>query len=244
MLGSALLIAGCATHAPDAQKPLGELPAHYTGTLPCADCPGIDESLTLTADHQYVLQEHYRHTNPSDDFVEIGQWRVNTPRSTLILTPSNSDDGATKQWRIDAPDRVTALNDQGQTFDAPFNLSLGRVTPPVDTPLTGTRWIMTHTAGQSIPHNAYIKLESGGSRVVGSTGCNRVMGEYSHQADRQLMFQRLASTRMACGAVAGTEQAFLEALGRTRRARVIGYYLLLYGQATDPAPLAIFRQDP
>lgn len=242
MLGSAVLVAGCATHEPEAQKPLGELPAHYTGTLPCADCADVEESLTLTADHQYILQAHDRHTNPSDDFVEIGRWRVNTSRSTLMLTPSNSDHGVVNQWRIDTRQRLTALNDQGQTFDAPFDLSLDRAASPVDTPLTGTRWLMLHTVGQATPRNAYIKLEPASPRIVGSTGCNRVMGKYHRADDSQLTFSQLASTRMACGAAAGTEQAFLEALGRTRRVRVIGHHLLLYGQATDPAPLTVFRQ--
>lgn len=241
LTGSVFLVAGCATHAPSAQPLLGELPAHYTGTLPCADCAGIDDALTLTADHQYILRAHYRGTGPSNDFVETGRWTVDTATSSLTFTPSDSDDGIGQQWRIDNPDRLTAFDAQGQTIDANLNFSLARVATPADLPLTGTRWVMTNSANRATPRSAYIQLNPERSRIVGSTGCNRVMGEYSHQ-DSQLRFHRLASTRMACGAAADTEQAFLGVLNRSRRMRVIGHYLLLYGRPADPSPLAVFRQ--
>lgn len=242
-IGSIFVVAGCATHAPGPQSPLGELPAHYAGTLPCADCPGIDDSLSLTADHQYILQAHYQGTAPSHDFVEAGRWRVDPATSTLTLTPSDSDDGANNQWHIDNRDRVTALDADGQPIDADLNFSLERVDTPADAPLTATHWVMTNAGEQTPSGNAYIKLAAETPRIAGSTGCNRVMGEYSHQGSR-LNFRRLATTRMACGAARDTEQAFLDALSRTQRMRVVGPYLLLFGQSTDPSPLAVFRQAP
>lgn len=241
MIGSVFVVAGCATRAPSPQTPLGELPAHYAGTLPCADCPGIDDSLSLTADHHYILQAHYQGTAPSHDFVEAGRWRVDPATSTLTLTPSDSDDGANNQWRIDNPDRLTALDADGRTIEANLNFSLERVDTPADAPLTATRWVMSNADEQNAPRDAYIKLAPETSRMTGSTGCNRVMGEYNHQG-AQLSFQRLASTRMACGAATDTEQAYLDALSRTQRMRVVGPYLLLFGQSTDPSPLAVFRQ--
>ncbi|MCE7733051.1 copper resistance protein NlpE [Vibrio campbellii] len=32
----------------------------FTGTLPCADCPGIDTTLVLSDDNTYTLEQHYQ----------------------------------------------------------------------------------------------------------------------------------------------------------------------------------------
>ena len=56
-------LVGCATPMPkdtpvvDAPDVLGDLPAQYVGTLPCADCDGIALWLTLGPRASYVLQQ-------------------------------------------------------------------------------------------------------------------------------------------------------------------------------------------
>lgn len=58
--------------APDA---VANWPGFYSGTLPCADCPGIDTRLWVRSDSTFVLQQLYidRDSVPQGT---IGQWHV------------------------------------------------------------------------------------------------------------------------------------------------------------------------
>jgi uncharacterized lipoprotein NlpE involved in copper resistance len=56
----------------------------YTGTLPCADCQGIETSLTLKKDKTYLLKTKY--IGKSDAFNEkSGTFTWNTAGSTVML---------------------------------------------------------------------------------------------------------------------------------------------------------------
>lgn len=239
MMTSLLVMSGCATHMPSPRAPLSDLPARYAGTLPCGDCAGIDYQLTLTADHQYLLHAHYQGTLSSDDFVEIGQWRFDQDKQVMTLSPDNSDDASGTPWRVE-PDRLTVLTATGDAVESRLNFSLKRVDMPTEVPLVGTRWTMANSLDESGRNAAYFVLNTQHDEVTGSTGCNYLTGRY-HQQDERLTLKPLSITRMACGEIADTEQAFLQTLNQTQSFRVIGSYLLVYGGPDDPAPLAIFR---
>jgi len=80
-------------------------------------------------------------------------------------------------------------------------------------------------SGQREPH---FVLAPEGSRVRGSTGCNRIMGGFEQDAD-DLRFTGLAATRMACPpAIAQLETRFLDALNAIASQRIIGESLELH----------------
>ncbi|MDR9364343.1 MAG: copper resistance protein NlpE N-terminal domain-containing protein [Balneolaceae bacterium] len=58
------------------------LPAMYTGTLPCADCPGINYQLILEDDGFTELSQ-YRDRSP-EKFEETGSWSANKDTLTLV----------------------------------------------------------------------------------------------------------------------------------------------------------------
>lgn len=56
----------------------------YTGTIPCADCQGIETILTLKKDKTYILKTKY--LGKSDTFTEkSGTFTWNAEGSTIIL---------------------------------------------------------------------------------------------------------------------------------------------------------------
>jgi heat shock protein HslJ len=69
--------------------------------------------------------------------------------------------------------------------------------------------------------------------VSGSGGCNRLTGSYELEGER-LTFGRMAGTMMACRDGMDTERAFLDALSRVRRARVLGQQLQLFDSEDKP----------
>lgn len=59
-----------------------KLPVMYTGTLPCADCPGINYQLIIEED-QFTEISRYQDNSPGK-FKETGTWKVNGDTLTLI----------------------------------------------------------------------------------------------------------------------------------------------------------------
>lgn len=59
----------------------------YTGTIPAADCPGIEVTLTLHPDGKYT--EHNKYIDRDSEFDEKGAYAVKG--NLLTLTPAKSE---------------------------------------------------------------------------------------------------------------------------------------------------------
>lgn len=95
--------------------------------------------------------------------------------------------------------------------------------------LDNTYWKLLTLNGKAVPRldkEAHIILQQQG-RLVGSGGCNRLMGSWK-QDGQQLQFGQVAGTRMACkGAASSTESAMLKMLGQVASWRIHGDQLEL-----------------
>jgi len=61
----------------------------YEGTLPAADCPGINTSLTINADSTYDLTSHY--IDQKDTIRENGVYHLHNGKLIELVTPSSGD---------------------------------------------------------------------------------------------------------------------------------------------------------
>lgn len=84
----------------------------FSGTLPCADCPGIDTRLTLDADGTYRLHESYR-GGSGRSFDGDGTWTAEDNGKRLRLDP-NSKREPDRLFAIASPGRIDALGADGQ----------------------------------------------------------------------------------------------------------------------------------
>jgi hypothetical protein len=71
LLTSVLCLAGCNTLAVSTTA----LPGVYRGTLPCADCAGIETTLTLRRDGTFTLSRQYQGREMFTAPLETGRWR-------------------------------------------------------------------------------------------------------------------------------------------------------------------------
>jgi uncharacterized lipoprotein NlpE involved in copper resistance len=83
----------------------------YSGTLPCADCPGIDETLVLSADGSFVLTDTYRERPGSANVVQ-GSWTLESGGTRVRLDPG-SKDAVDKSYEIDG-DGLRILDGDGK----------------------------------------------------------------------------------------------------------------------------------
>lgn len=113
------------------------LPASFTGTLPCADCPGVDHHLDLWPGQVFHLRREWL-GEPPRVRGEVGRWYVDAARDALVLYGSAE---APIQFQITGPDALRLLDLDGQPIasDLPYGLeSLGQLAPvEIALPLVG-----------------------------------------------------------------------------------------------------------
>jgi heat shock protein HslJ len=118
------------------------------------------------------------------------------------------------------------------TLVALLMVGVGPAAAGPDAALMGTYWRAVAIDGSPVApqpkkREAHLVLSAEGTRVSGSTGCNRFTGTFTQTGD-SLRFSQIASTKMACPPPLNTqEQAFLEALNATAAMHISGNTLEL-----------------
>ena len=109
--------------APATQAP-ATITGAFSGSLPCADCAGIDSTLVLTADGKYNLTDAYQDKDHSS-FISEGNYSLESGGKTLHLRPSNKDeyDG---YYAIVSPTQLTMLDREGKAIEGQLNHTLTR----------------------------------------------------------------------------------------------------------------------
>lgn len=98
-----------------------QLPASYVGTLPCADCPGIDTRLNLLPDGQFQLRMTYQEREGAG-FDQIGRWT--SEKGMLVL---KDGDRLVEQFKITGKTHeLLKLDMQGQPIPSKLNYTLQR----------------------------------------------------------------------------------------------------------------------
>lgn len=179
--------------------------ATYVGTLPCADCPGIQIRLRLNRDESYELSTQYigRENAPSQARGRF-TWQANGNAITLGAA------GGGRQLLI-GEGRVAVLQaGAAATWPQPPQQVLTRITPlaaaALPRALEDHRWTLVWSADAKdqaiagLPVGAMRPLAFNftANRFSVEGGCNRAMGGYQIDADGKLSFGRMASTMMAC----------------------------------------------
>ncbi|MEW5838421.1 MAG: META domain-containing protein [Pseudomonadota bacterium] len=119
-LAISLVLLTPALQAAPTPNPLpAPLPATFVGTLPCADCPGIDTKLNLLPDGQFQMRMTYLE-RPGAGFDSIGLWQVHEGK--LLLKEGAQ---TVEQFQIKAkPASLIKLDMQGQPIASKLDYSL------------------------------------------------------------------------------------------------------------------------
>ena len=107
--------------------------------------------------------------------------------------------------------------------------------------LAGTSWRLTELGGKPAPVGgnekpATLELTADGNRATGFAGCNRASGTWEARGD-SLRLGPFAVTRMMCDKGMDLEQAYLDALQKTRTYRLSVRGLELLGEGGTVARL-------
>ncbi len=106
------------------------------------------------------------------------------------------------------------------------------------------RWVLIEFNGKPVSESVYGKvyllLSSKDKKMVGSNGCNQLMGSYSISNKFQIAFSNIASTRMACNHQEWDDIAFNKTLETANNFTVSGNKLML--NIGEKASLAVFTK--
>jgi copper homeostasis protein (lipoprotein) len=98
----------------------------FTGTLPCADCPGIDTRIALNRDGTYVIEETYQ--GKPERFSGDGTWTAEENGKRVRLDP-NSKSQEDRLFAIASQDQIDQLDTSGQAIATTMPHSLQRTGP-------------------------------------------------------------------------------------------------------------------
>jgi copper homeostasis protein (lipoprotein) len=181
------------------------LPASFTGTLPCADCDGIEHHLDLFADQTYQMRRVWQGRAEPLSRDEIGRWHADPGREAIVLAGAP---GAPQFWQVAAPDRVRLMTPEGAPIvsDLPYDLAGG---PLSETDLSlfvgGMLTYMADAAvltecvtGRTFPvrvgegdwlalERAYLAAAGGGTPVYATLGATLAMGEPMEGPPRRML---------------------------------------------------------
>lgn len=95
----------------------------FAGTVPCADCPGIDTRLDIGADGAFTLSETYQDRDTTSE--TRGTWTLDADGTRLLLDPETKE-GADRHFEIVSKDEIRMLDAEGKPIASEHNYSLRR----------------------------------------------------------------------------------------------------------------------
>lgn len=208
----------------------------YRGTLPCADCEGIQTTIYLERNLTFTIKTKY--TGKSDSvYVKTGKISWNDDGSALTLDP---DDKGQKIQYSAGENMLTQLDLQGnkitgQTADK-YILTKSNYA------ILEKYWKLVEVNGKPVTVDStlnkepFIIFKESDSRMSGNGGCNSISGSYRIESYNRITISKIISTRMSCPRM-DLESEFLEGLNKADSFIITSDTLILN---KAKAPLARF----
>ena len=200
VLSACAFLGACATAPKTARQLNDEFTGTFAGTLPCADCSGVDTQLALNPDGTYVLSETY-HKGAPQNFTSAGKWTADKDLKYVALGDSKN------YYAFHGKDELKKLDATAQPIKSGLNYTLKRQTPDFAA-VTGKTWKLSQVKSapgeiifdaskqdQQFFKDAYtITFDNG--RASGKAAPNRFNAPYNLGEGNAISFLPAAATLM------------------------------------------------
>lgn len=102
---------------------LPQLPATFSGTLPCASCEGIETSITLQSDGTFFSRQRYAGQVPPNQASDLGRWVMSHYGNIVVMQGQNSN---LRYFRVNSTDSIEMLDLEARTILSNLNYHLNR----------------------------------------------------------------------------------------------------------------------
>lgn len=179
----------------------------YKGVLPCADCPGIETSVTLDSGNTYAIRTKYL-GKATNKFEDHGNFVWNEAGNTITLIGVKDK---VKKFFV-SEGFLTQLDSAGNKIPGNFadkyiltKISVVKaLADSSNAELAETYWRLTELMGKPVEAVAqgkkevHIILKQEDNRIQGFAGCNTINGEYELKPGNRIRFSKVTATLMAC----------------------------------------------
>jgi len=250
--GMAVFLGACAskpptslaqrTTTPDNSANSLDWDGNYAGVIPCADCEGIESTVTLNKDLSYLVTTKYLGKNYKI-FERQGTFTWNEEGNTIRLhgIPEGPD------HYLVGENVLIQLDKQGNRITGALaanyvlRKTAGAATQAPDILFEPAYWRLTELLGKPVEQEhegkkaPSLAFEKAGNRINGFGGCNSFSGEFEFTTGNRLRFSKIAVTQMACPDMT-VEAEFLKVLETADNCYLDGQVLVLH--RARMAPLA------
>ena len=209
----------------------------YRGILPCADCEGIETTITLSKDAHYTLATKY--LGKSDSVYEIsGKFSWGEQGNMIRLSGGSSN----PPTYFVGENTLTQLDQDGKRITGELAGKYILRKSPDD--IVEKYWKLTELRGKPVqvdssynkePHIIFKQQEN---RIIGHGGCNSISGSYELKEGNRIIISNVIATRMSCANIS-IELEFLNVLAMADNYNLNGDVLVL--NKARMAPLARFK---
>ncbi len=212
----------------------------YRGTLPCADCEGVETTISLSREKTYTRSLVFNGKN-TEPFSESGTFSFADDGNTLILNAAEGN----RKYKV-GENVLIHLDNDGNLITGELSESYRLVKSMMsDSLIEGKRWNLIELMGKPIEVNqkstgVFMELHTHDSRIVGNTGCNNFFGQYQLLGMGRIHFGKIGATLMACPDMTA-EESFLITLEQADNYTLVNGLLTL--NKAKMAPLARFKSD-
>lgn len=213
----------------------------YKGLLPCADCEGIETSLSLQDDLSYTLRTKYSGKDETANEVS-GKFEWNTNGNTITLNGINPQEQPSQYFV--GENKLIQLDLEGKKIEGELasNYELAKIIS--DNAIVDKYWKLTELNGKAVvvekgQREAFLILDSAKKRVSGNGSCNGFFGQFElDETTNRISFSKMGATQKACLNME-IEKHFMEMLTTVDNYSLNGDRLTL--NKARMAPLAVFE---
>lgn len=183
----------------------------YKGTTPCADCEGIETTITLKRDGTFKRSLKYL-GKEENSFFDEGQFQWNDQGSKVTLI---GEAGRNQMYQVG--ENVLLHLDQKGTRITGELADMYRLNKNLTDPrLENKKWVLIELIGKPIDKKegkgeGFIEFEMETGMFSGKNTCNNFFGQYELLEGDRIKFGQAGSTMMACADME-TEKAFMDVL--------------------------------
>jgi len=210
-------------------------PGTYTGTIPCADCEGIQKTITINKDKTFIATDTYLGKEDAEH-ISKGIFKWSEDGRIIVLSDAN------RTSFLVTENIITQLDKSGNKITgkmAKKYILKKQNTTIATTPFTKTKWRLVELVGKKTENiDAYIFFSEEENRVYGNGSCNNFNGRFETLNGYKINISNVSGTLKACTDMS-TEKTFFSILETVDNYAIKGDKMTL--NRAKMTPLAVFE---